>query len=41
MSDVFTGERLAIVGDITLILKEEHLSYSMGYINEKYWKKFT
>lgn len=41
MSDVFTGERLAIVGDITLILREEHLSYSMGYINEKYWKKFT
>lgn len=36
----FEGERLAIVGDITLILKEEHLSYSMGYIDPKYWKTY-
>jgi hypothetical protein len=40
-SDEFNGERLAIVGDVTLVLKEEYLSYSYGYINEKYWKKFV
>lgn len=40
MSPDFNGERLAIVGDVTLILKEEHLSYSMGYINQKYWKTY-
>jgi len=39
--EYFKGERLAIVGDITLVLKEEYLSYSYGYINEKYWKKFV
>jgi hypothetical protein len=33
-------ERLAIVGDITLMLKEEYLSYSMGYIDSKFWKKY-
>lgn len=37
----FTGERLAISGDITLILKEEYLSYSMGYIDQKYWKTYN
>ena len=36
----FDGERLAIVGDCSLILQEDKLTYSMGYINEKYWKKF-
>ena len=40
MNDNFNDERLAIVGDITLMLKEEHLHYSMGYIDEKYWKKY-
>lgn len=39
-SDEFDGERLAIVGDVSLILGEEYLSFPMGYINEKYWKKF-
>lgn len=38
ISESFCGERLSIVGDITLILKEEYLSYSMGYIDPKYWK---
>ena len=36
----FEGERLAIVGDITLMLKEDQLHYSMGYIDGKYWKKY-
>jgi uncharacterized protein (TIGR02466 family) len=40
-SNTFEGERLAIVGDITLVLKEEYLSFSSGYIHEKYWKKYT
>lgn len=40
-SEEFCGERLAIVGDITLILKDEHLSFPMGYLNQKYWKKFN
>jgi uncharacterized protein (TIGR02466 family) len=35
----FSDERLAIVGDITLTLKEDQLQYSMGYIDQKYWKK--
>jgi hypothetical protein len=36
----FEGERLAVVGDVTLVLKEEHLSHSMGYIHQKYWKTY-
>jgi uncharacterized protein (TIGR02466 family) len=40
-SSTFKGERLAIVGDVSLILKEEFLSYSYGYIHEKYWKKYS
>ena len=36
----FEGERLAIVGDCNLILKDEHLLHSMGLIDEKYWKKY-
>ena len=36
----FHDERLAIVGDITLTLKENQLQYSMGYIDQKYWKKY-
>jgi len=36
----FTGERLSIVGDCNLILKDEHLLHSMGLIDEKYWKKY-
>ena len=38
-SNSFTGERLAIVGDITLVYKEDSANdYSMGYINPKYWR---
>jgi len=38
-SNTFTGERLAIVGDITLVYKEDsENNYSMGYINPKYWR---
>lgn len=40
VSSKFEGERLAITGDVTLILKEEYLSFSSGYIHEKYWKKY-
>ena len=36
----FKDERLAIVGDVNLILKEEFLHHSMGLIDEKYWMKF-
>ena len=36
----FKGERLAIVGDITLILKEEHLQFTNGYVDQKYWRQF-
>ena len=36
----FNGERLSIVGDCNLILKDEHLLHSMGLIDEKYWKKY-
>ena len=36
----FTGERLAIVGDVTTILKDDEFGYSVGYISDKYWKKF-
>jgi hypothetical protein len=38
--DNFEGERLAIVGDVSLVLKEDQLHYSMGYIDQKYWKKY-
>ena len=34
----FVGERLAIVGDVTCVLKKEYLQYSAGYINQQYWK---
>ena len=38
-SDKFDGERLAIVGDVTLVYKEDSANdYSMGYINPKYWR---
>lgn len=40
VSSDFEGERLAITGDITLVLKDEYLSFSNGYIHEKYWKKY-
>ena len=36
----FKGERLSIVGDVNLILKDKHLLHSMGLIDEKYWKKY-
>lgn len=34
----FDGERLSVVGDITLILKPDQFGYSMGYLDPKYWK---
>tara|TARA_B100000508_G_C11354040_1_gene225443 strand:- start:294 stop:725 length:432 start_codon:yes stop_codon:yes gene_type:complete len=37
----FEGERLAIVGDVTLTLKEDQLNYSTGYIDPRYWKLFN
>lgn len=37
----FNDERLAIVGDITLVLQDNNLHYSMGYIDPKYWKMFV
>ena len=38
-SNNFKGERLAIIGDITLVYKENGTNdYSMGYINPKYWR---
>ena len=40
MGGAFKGERLGIVGDITLMLKEDQLNFSMGYIDNKYWKKY-
>ena len=36
----FNDERLSIVGDCNLILKDKHLLHSMGLIDEKYWKKY-
>ena len=36
----FQGERLGIVGDMSLMLKEDQLHYSSGYIDNKYWKKY-
>ena len=36
----FVGERLAIVGDVTTILKDDEFGYSVGYISDKYWKKY-
>ena len=36
----FNDERLSIVGDCNLILKDEYLLHSMGLIDEKYWKKY-
>ena len=34
----FIGERLAIVGDVTCVLKKEYLQFSTGFINPEYWK---
>ena len=40
--NTFNGERLAIVGDITLVYKEDGSNdYSMGYINPKYWRIYN
>ena len=41
VSDDIQGERLAIIGDVTLVLKENNLGYSQGYINPKYWKLYS
>ena len=35
-----SDDRLAIIGDITLILKEHYLRYTNGYVDQKYWKQF-
>ena len=41
VSEVFSGERLAISGDCIITLKEsERMKYSVGYINPKYWRKY-
>ena len=41
VSEVFSGERLAISGDCIIMLKEsERMKYSMGYINPKYWRTY-
>ena len=40
VDDDFCDERLSIVGDVNLLLKEEYLLHSMGLIDEKYWRKF-
>ena len=34
----FEGERLAIIGDLTIVLKEHLLGFSTGYIHPQYWK---
>ena len=37
----FTGERLAIVGDIVLTLKEDRpMIHSMGFVDPRYWKQY-
>ena len=41
ISEVFSGERLAISGDCIITLKEsERMKYSVGHINPKYWRKY-
>lgn len=41
VSEVFSGERLAISGDCIITLKEsEKMKYSVGYINPKYWRTY-
>ena len=39
--DGFQGERLAIVGDVTCVLKEEYLQFSTGFINPQHWKIYS
>ena len=40
-SNDFEGERLAIVGDITLVYKEDgDNDYSMGFVNPKFWRTY-
>ena len=40
-SNDFKGERLAIVGDITLVYKEDgDNDYSMGFVNPKFWRTY-
>lgn len=41
VSEVFSGERLAISGDCIITLKEsERMQYSNGYTNPKYWRTY-
>ena len=40
ISNDFKGERLGISGDAILVLNEKYKSYSHGFLNEKYWKKY-
>lgn len=37
----FSGERIAIVGDINLVLKPEHNNWDTGKVNLSNWRKFT
>ena len=39
--DGFVGERLAIVGDITCVLKKEYLQFSTGFISPQHWKIYS
>ena len=40
-SNDFKGERLAIIGDITLVYKEDgDNDYSMGFVNPKFWRSY-
>ena len=40
IDDNFEGERLAIVGDVTLVYNPDILDYSQGYIHPRYWKVY-
>ena len=40
IDDNFEGERLAIVGDVTLVYNPDILDYSQGYIHPNYWKVY-
>ena len=41
VSEVFSGERLAISGDCIITIKEsERMIHSMGYTNPKYWRTY-
>ena len=37
----FVGERLAIVGDVSCVLKKEYLQFSTGFISPQHWKIYS